>query len=434
MAYGVAYESPNPLYMSECNSNEHDADNVVPENDNNGNSTEHNVDNVVPGNDNNDIHENRRIPSTDPNMQDTLNRNPTNVPNVPQQARCHCTYGSIGFAVIITALLVALIFFGTWLYANNSVREVKKPALGTPYTNGHPAENATYTNGHPAENATYTNGHPAENTTYTNGLPAESTTYTNGHPPMETTYISDSVSASFGQWLERKSSWLWHYAGLIVRNVEAKKVFDGDTETYWEPTLLEPTIMMDLRSPHTLTRVAVNNFGDTCHDIAAFKLQKNKPSRKHFLNLFNWVDVVSVTDVKAGTKHRQEFGGFQETEQNWRFLVTKTHSCGNTQTNLPRLTELNFYTISSLSGPYPRSKSISNQEVKNYDEVVAAFDEVKQKHTYKCPDTIKIKAKMLHSSSSDALKKKCPATPIQANDRDELNFDEVRDKILKTSQ
>ncbi|XP_035696807.1 cofilin-like [Branchiostoma floridae] len=136
--------------------------------------------------------------------------------------------------------------------------------------------------------------------------------------------------------------------------------------------------------------------------------------------------------------------------------------------------------------------------IKVTDEVVAAFDEVKQKHTYKyvtfrvsncetkiivenkvkvrllgahtytsstlheklsapqicteyasklgirvfnffvfftrCPDTIKIKAKMLHSSSSDALKKKCPATPIQANDRDELNFDEVRDKILKTSQ
>ncbi|XP_035696809.1 cofilin-like [Branchiostoma floridae] len=129
------------------------------------------------------------------------------------------------------------------------------------------------------------------------------------------------------------------------------------------------------------------------------------------------------------------------------------------------------------------------------DEVVAAYDEVKQKHLYKyvtfrvsncetkiivenkvkestweefqasfpadaaywsvydfdyknkegqdrnklilvswCPDTIKIKAKMMHSSSSDALKKKCPATPIQANDRDELNFDEVRDKILKTSQ
>ncbi|XP_035671705.1 cofilin-like [Branchiostoma floridae] len=51
-----------------------------------------------------------------------------------------------------------------------------------------------------------------------------------------------------------------------------------------------------------------------------------------------------------------------------------------------------------------------------------------------CPDTIKIKAKMMHSSSSHALKKTCPGVVIQASDRDELNFDEVRDKILQTSQ
>lgn len=51
-----------------------------------------------------------------------------------------------------------------------------------------------------------------------------------------------------------------------------------------------------------------------------------------------------------------------------------------------------------------------------------------------CPDNVKIKAKMMHSSSSDALGKKCKGVPIQANDRDELNYNEVRDKILSTSQ
>eukprot|EP00058_Branchiostoma_floridae_P028524 XP_002614015.1 hypothetical protein BRAFLDRAFT_67401 [Branchiostoma floridae] len=275
---GVTNGSPNPLYMSECNSIERDADSVVPENDNNDihenrhipspdpnsipdalnrnpmyvpnapqqarrqyNPTEHDADNVVPENDNNGIHGNGHIPSTDPNMRDALNRNPMYVPNAPKQARCHCTNGSIGFAVIITTLLVSLIIFGTgaWLFFNNNVREVQKPVLGPPYTNGHPAENTTY-NGHPAENSTYTNGHPAEITTYTNGHPAEITTYTNGHPAENTTYIPD---------------------------------------------------------------------------------------------------------VKAGTKDRQEFGGFQELAQHWRFLIIKTHLHQE-----PRLTELSFYAISSFSG------------------------------------------------------------------------------------
>ncbi|XP_035697368.1 cofilin-like [Branchiostoma floridae] len=133
--------------------------------------------------------------------------------------------------------------------------------------------------------------------------------------------------------------------------------------------------------------------------------------------------------------------------------------------------------------------------IKVTDEVVAAYDEVKQKHKYKyvtfkvsdcetkiivdtkvesstyeefqssfpndgarwsiydfdyknregqdrnklilvswCPDSVKVKAKMMHASSTDALKKKCPATKVQATDYDELNFDEVRERILTTSQ
>eukprot|EP00058_Branchiostoma_floridae_P028520 XP_002614011.1 hypothetical protein BRAFLDRAFT_67405 [Branchiostoma floridae] len=195
MPYAVTYESPNPLYRSEYN------------------STERNDDNVVPENDNNDIHENRHIPSTDPNsIRDALNRNRMYVPNVPQQSRCQCTFRRIGVAVIITALLAALIIFGTWLYFNNNVWEAQKTMKavddtanpgepGTPYTNGHPPENNTaaydhpavvtpYTNGHPPGNTISTHGHPGTDTPCTNGHPAVDTPYTNGHPGADTTHTN----------------------------------------------------------------------------------------------------------------------------------------------------------------------------------------------------------------------------------------------------
>eukprot|EP00058_Branchiostoma_floridae_P028519 XP_002614010.1 hypothetical protein BRAFLDRAFT_67406 [Branchiostoma floridae] len=365
-SFGITKQETS-VYMSECNSNEHDADNVVPENDNKGNSTKHNVDNVVPGNDDKDIHKNRHIPSTDPKIRDALNENPMFVPPVPQQARCHCTYGNIGFAVIITALLVALIFFGTWLYFNNNVQQVQKPALGTSYTNGHPAENTTYTIGHPAENTTYTIGHPAENTTYTNGHPAENTTYTIGHPAENTTYTyghstvdnpysnghlatdtthkHDSAASATGTWLVRKSSWkLIVSVEFLIPSTgkcDPANAFDGDPRTYWVPCASRGKgyyyIGVNLKAPHTLTRVAVNNYGDTRHDIAAFKLQI-------LSNLIFTRTVLTVTNVKPGTKDRQEFGGFQATAWYWRFLITKTHSHQK-----PRLTELSFYGIQATS-------------------------------------------------------------------------------------
>ncbi|XP_078676201.1 uncharacterized protein LOC144913396 [Branchiostoma floridae x Branchiostoma belcheri] len=51
-----------------------------------------------------------------------------------------------------------------------------------------------------------------------------------------------------------------------------------------------------------------------------------------------------------------------------------------------------------------------------------------------CPDDVGIKKKMMHSSSSDSLAKKCKGVAVQANDRSDLNYNEVRDKILATSQ
>ncbi|XP_035699099.1 cofilin-like [Branchiostoma floridae] len=53
-----------------------------------------------------------------------------------------------------------------------------------------------------------------------------------------------------------------------------------------------------------------------------------------------------------------------------------------------------------------------------------------------CPDEgAKITTKMLYSGSTEEIKKKFPATKnYGANHRDDLNFDKVRDTILKTSQ
>ncbi|XP_078574389.1 uncharacterized protein LOC144860827 [Branchiostoma floridae x Branchiostoma japonicum] len=129
------------------------------------------------------------------------------------------------------------------------------------------------------------------------------------------------------------------------------------------------------------------------------------------------------------------------------------------------------------------------------DEVISAFDEVKQKHKYKyvtfkvegkdniivdtkvesstfeefqaslpshdarwsiydfdyknregqdcnklilvswCLDKgASMNTKMVHATMTDGIMKKFPATLVQINDRDDLNFDKVRDAILKTSQ
>eukprot|EP00058_Branchiostoma_floridae_P027302 XP_002612793.1 hypothetical protein BRAFLDRAFT_97233 [Branchiostoma floridae] len=182
--YAVAYEVQDSSHLSGCNSTEHDADNVDP------------VD------DDTDIPTNRHIPSTDPNtLTDTLNRNPMYVPNIPQQARCRCTYGMVGIAVMITALMISA-FFGTWLYynryravhkmnqADDAVPTPGQSALDTTYIPGHPAVVTSYTDGHPAVVTGYTDGHPAVVTSYTDGHPAVVTSYTAGHPAVVTSYTA----------------------------------------------------------------------------------------------------------------------------------------------------------------------------------------------------------------------------------------------------
>ncbi|CAH1255652.1 TRPM2 [Branchiostoma lanceolatum] len=172
-----------------------------------------------------------------------------------------------------------------------------------------------------------------------------------------------------GMWLVRDSSWVVESAGKpLVKNgvtYDEAKALDGNTETYWNPiTGKEFTgnwyIVLDLSAPRTLTRIAVNNYGDTTHDIAAFTLQKSNVGSP-----YNWEDVVSVADVQGGTDQRQEFGGFQGTARYWRFVVTRTHSGWQ-----PYLREVNLYGISTGQfGPWsvrprrfgPRSKTFRPQ-------------------------------------------------------------------------
>ncbi|XP_019635854.1 PREDICTED: uncharacterized protein LOC109478626, partial [Branchiostoma belcheri] len=133
-----------------------------------------------------------------------------------------------------------------------------------------------------------------------------------------------------GGWLAQDSSWFLESIGRphVKDGVtyDATKALDGDTTTYWNPTGTDQSfnnwyIILDLKSSHTLTRIAVNNYGDTTHDIAAFKLQAS-----HVRCPRTWKDVVTITNVQGGASQRQEFGGFQETARYWRFVVTRTHS------------------------------------------------------------------------------------------------------------
>ncbi|KAI8508938.1 hypothetical protein Bbelb_127860 [Branchiostoma belcheri] len=155
------------------------------------------------------------------------------------------------------------------------------------------------------------------------------------------------VLTTAGEWLERDSSWVEDSAGTPWVDedgvtYDAAKALDGDHGTYWNPFGNDERyynnwyIVLDLAVPHTLTQIAINNFGDITHDIAAFALQKS-----HF---GTWEDVVYVGNVQGGTSQRQEFGNFQGTAQIWKFAVPRTHSGWQ-----PWLLELNFYGISQAT-------------------------------------------------------------------------------------
>ncbi|XP_066275871.1 uncharacterized protein [Branchiostoma lanceolatum] len=150
---------------------------------------------------------------------------------------------------------------------------------------------------------------------------------------------NSSWAVDTGEWLVRNSSWVVDTTTILDAAAQA---LDGNTETYWNPGGIgldnlnkDWYMILDLTLPHTLTDIAVNNYGDTTHDIAAFTLQKSKVGSPYY-----WEDVVSVTNVQGGTDQRQEFGGFQGTARYWKFVVNRTHSG-----NPPWLRELNLFGI-----------------------------------------------------------------------------------------
>ncbi|XP_078589031.1 uncharacterized protein LOC144869531 isoform X2 [Branchiostoma floridae x Branchiostoma japonicum] len=153
------------------------------------------------------------------------------------------------------------------------------------------------------------------------------------------------------EWLARDSSWVVDSSGTpwVSNGVthDAAKALDGVAGTYWNPVGTDRHsarhIVLDLKEPHTLSRIALNNFGNTVHDIKAFKLQKST-----LWSPFHWEDVVSVTDVEVGTDRRQEFGGFKATARYWRFLITETSEGWQ-----PRLRELNLLGVLSPRNPSP---------------------------------------------------------------------------------
>ncbi|XP_035661690.1 uncharacterized protein LOC118405944 [Branchiostoma floridae] len=129
------------------------------------------------------------------------------------------------------------------------------------------------------------------------------------------TYVQDP------SWVVSSSGTPWIWGGVTY---DAGKVLDGNSGTYWNPQGTgrysnNRNIVLDLRLPYCLTQVALNNFGDVVHDISAFTLQKSQVGSP-----YNWEDVVSVTNVQAGTNQRQEFDRFQGEARYWRFVVTQT--------------------------------------------------------------------------------------------------------------
>ncbi|XP_078687757.1 uncharacterized protein LOC144919944 [Branchiostoma floridae x Branchiostoma belcheri] len=153
------------------------------------------------------------------------------------------------------------------------------------------------------------------------------------------TLLQDDVSA---EWLVRDQSWAVGSSGTPYSfgdiTLDAGKMLDGDTDTYWNPYGLERYynnwhVVLDLRVPYSLSSVGIINYGDDIHDIKAFTLQKSTSGEP-----YNWVNVTSEDDILAGTDQWQERGGFQATARYWRLLITQTHTGWQ-----PWLLELGLY-------------------------------------------------------------------------------------------
>ncbi|XP_019622324.1 PREDICTED: LOW QUALITY PROTEIN: uncharacterized protein LOC109468522 [Branchiostoma belcheri] len=174
-----------------------------------------------------------------------------------------------------------------------------------------------------------------------------------GTPPPAVSKAPSTGSSP--AWLRRDPSWVVDSAGTPWQNggvtYDAAKALDGNMNTYWNPQKLRRRfnnwyIVLDLKAPYTLSKIGINNFGDTAHDVKAFKLQKSQSGSP-----YNWEDVKSVGNVQKATRERQEFGGFQGTARYWRFVITRTYRGWQ-----PWLRELNLYG-SRAETPPPKVKA-----------------------------------------------------------------------------
>ncbi|XP_019639431.1 PREDICTED: uncharacterized protein LOC109481341 isoform X1 [Branchiostoma belcheri] len=128
-------------------------------------------------------------------------------------------------------------------------------------------------------------------------------------------------------WLSRGSFTVLNSPGTpnVLNGVtlDAAKTLDGNFATYWNPGGLSQNfnnwyIELNLRTTYTLTRIGIRNYGDTTHDVRAFKIQAPVSGI--------YSDVRAFSGVQAATTELQEFGGFRETAQFWKFVITETHS------------------------------------------------------------------------------------------------------------
>ncbi|XP_078661578.1 uncharacterized protein LOC144905700 [Branchiostoma floridae x Branchiostoma belcheri] len=113
---------------------------------------------------------------------------------------------------------------------------------------------------------------------------------------------------------------------------------DGKRGTFWNPQGLQRHynnwwIIFDFQKVFTLAAIQITNYGDTTHDVTAFKLEASDDK-------VTWKPVYSTTGVRPGTNQPQLFGGFSGTGRYWRFTATRTP-----QGWQPWLVELQFYTI-----------------------------------------------------------------------------------------
>ncbi|XP_019621236.1 PREDICTED: uncharacterized protein LOC109467641 [Branchiostoma belcheri] len=139
---------------------------------------------------------------------------------------------------------------------------------------------------------------------------------------------------SKGDWITAEPPWVIESSGKEQTGYEASNVLNSKADAFWrcpEDQHLN-FIVFDFRTEYTLSQIKLTNVGDTDHDVKSFTLQTSACS-----NPFCWTDVKVFTDVAAGTKAPQVFGGFEASARYWRVLVTKTHKLQ------PNLVQVEFF-------------------------------------------------------------------------------------------